>query len=71
MVDYTGIKQFNREYPQKVTCRFCGDVRFYSHSCFYEDICPNCDSRAFDCRSVVRVKLSEVPEGTEVRTSWT
>lgn len=70
MIDWERIKQFHYDFPKKVTCFYCNDVRYYQHNCFYEDICPACDSRSFHCRKVETVKRSEVPEGEEIRTAW-
>lgn len=70
MVDWQRIKKFNFDYPQKVTCKYCKDVRYYSHSCFYEDRCPACDLIAFDCRKVERMKREDVPAGEKIREEW-
>lgn len=67
---YERVRQFNLNNPQKLTCKYCGDVRYYSHSCYYEDRCHACGAVAFDCRRVERVALTAVPDGHVVRTAW-
>lgn len=70
MSRWDSLKQFEQNNPQRVTCKYCNDVRYYSHTCYYEDRCPACGSVAFDCRSSKRVALADVPAGHVVRTAW-
>ncbi len=67
---YEAIRAFNMKNPQKLTCRYCGDVRYYNHSCYYEDRCPHCGAVAFDCRKVECVTLADVPPDQEIRSAW-
>lgn len=67
---YERVRQFCKDNPSEVTCKYCGDIRYYSHTCFYEDRCPNCHSIAFDCRKSRHVPLKDVPENVIVRSEW-
>jgi len=70
MSRWESLKLFDQTNPLRLTCKYCGDVRYYSHTCYYEDRCPACGSVAFDCRRAERIKLADVPAGQIIRTAW-